>query len=251
MRRDSPSPSEPVSELRKVKIVECGERLVDFTVECPGLVLVSPVYGYTRATLVRRSVAEKLNRAIEALPEGYGIGIIEGWRPRYVQRRMYNTNWLRFKNLHPDWSDLQLRRVVNRFTHPPEAAAPPPHSSGGAVDVVLIDAEGIRLDHSSPYKPFDPRNYPTGCAGLSDLARRHREILGRALLAAGFTNYPSEYWHWSYGDQGWAYRGGHPHAIYGPILDPEGWTPVAADDVDEPLARLWAAGPGSGYPKPP
>ena len=43
------------------------------------------------------------------------------------------------------------------------------------------------------------------------------------MSSTGLTNYPSEYWHWSYGDQGWAYRGGHPAALYG-MIEPPGWT---------------------------
>lgn len=267
MRR--PSPTEPVAELKRVPIRENGEPMVDFSIVCPELVIASPVYRYTRATLVRATIAKMLNRAAEAIPRGYRLGILEGWRPNYIQRRMYLTQWIRFKQLHPDWSDLQLRRVVNRFTHPHDAKAPPPHASGGAVDVMLVDADGQRLDHSSPYKVFDPKNYSHDCPGLSDIARKHRQILREAMLHGGMTNYPSEYWHWSYGDQGWAYRGSHApgvplspappvpslgqspqgFAIYGPIFTPEGWTPVAEDDNDEPLERLWGGGVGSGFPR--
>jgi D-alanyl-D-alanine dipeptidase len=159
------------------------------------------------------------------------------------------TQLLRFRKLHPDWTDLQLRRVVNRFTHPPEGPAPPPHSSGGAVDVMLVDEAGNRIDHYSPYEPFDPKSYAMDSKGLSPDALRNRAILREALTSSGLTNYPSEYWHWSYGDQGWAYRRGHPRAIYGPLDSPEGWTPIAEDDVDEPLVRLWGAGKGSGFPR--
>jgi D-alanyl-D-alanine dipeptidase len=69
---------------------------------------------------------------------------------------------------------------------------------------------------------------------LGEAAALHRRILSDAILPTGITNYPSEYWHWSYGDQGWAYRGGHPHAIYGPVT-PTGYVPPEGDDVDEPL----------------
>jgi D-alanyl-D-alanine dipeptidase len=224
---------------------------VDYSAHCPGLVIAKPVYQYTRATFVRKSVAEMLNKAVAALPKGYRLGIIEGWRPRYIQRRMYVTQWARFKKLHPDWSDVQLRRVVNRFTHPADSRVPPPHSSGGAVDVMVVDEAGERLDHSSPYKVFDPRNYPAAAQGLSETAERNRAILREALEASGMTNYPSEYWHWSHGDQGWAYRGGHPQAIYGPIDAPEGWRPVPEDDLDEPLVRMWGADAGSGFPRLP
>lgn len=249
MPPDRPSPTEPVSELRKIKIVECGEPLVDFLKECPGLILAKPVFDYTRATLVRESVAGMLNKVVAALAEGCRLGIVEGWRPRYIQRRMHLTQTMRFKKLHPDWSDLHIRRVVNRYTHPHDAKAPPPHASGGAVDVMLVDDNAERIDHSSPYEPFDPKCYPAFVQGLSPEAERNRAILREAMLSAGFTNYPSEYWHWSYGDQGWAYRGGHACTIYGPVDAPEGWRPVPEDDVDEALVRLWAGGPKSGFPR--
>jgi len=36
------------------------------------------------------------------------------------------------------------------------------------------------------------------------------------MAAAGFVNYPSEWWHWSYGDRYWAFTTGPSHARYGP-----------------------------------
>jgi len=38
-----------------------------------------------------------------------------------------------------------------------------------------------------------------------------------ALTGAGFTNYPSEWWHWSFGDRYWAVMQRESHAIYGPV----------------------------------
>ena len=32
----------------------------------------------------------------------------------------------------------------------------------------------------------------------------------------GFTNLPSEWWHYDFGDQLWAHYGGHGQALYGP-----------------------------------
>jgi zinc D-Ala-D-Ala dipeptidase len=243
------SPNEPAGELARVPVRECGEPLVDFLKACPGLILAQPIFEYTRATLVRQGVAERLNQAMAALPKGFRLGIVEGWRPMYVQRRMWLTSWIRFQNLHPEWSEVQRKRVVNRFVAPPDAKAAPPHSTGGAVDVYLVDESGERLDHSSPFEVFDPKNYPAHVKGLSETAQRHRRILREAMLEGGLTNYPSEWWHWSYGDQGWAYRGGEPHAVYGRIAHPEGWEPIAEDEVDEPLVRLRAGGERSGFPK--
>jgi D-alanyl-D-alanine dipeptidase len=228
------SPHEPVSQLRRIRIVENGEELIDFLEHCPGLLLDRSHFRYRRETLLRRSVAERLCQAEQALPAGVRLAVIEGWRPPHIQRRMYLFTWLRFKEQHPDWSDVTLRRVVNRFSAPLDPRVPPPHTTGGALDVMLADAEGNLLDHTSPFDPWDPKCAALEAAGLSATARRTREILATALRSTGLTNYPSEFWHWSYGDQGWAYRGGHPHAIYRAI-EPAGYLPNPDEDIDAPL----------------
>ena len=231
------SAAEPVSALRYVPIRESGEVLVDFLALCPKLVLDRPRFHYRRETLLRKSVAEKLCVAANALPDGFMLAIIEGWRPPYIQRRMYRTVWEMFAKDHPEWSDTKLRRTVNRFTAPLDSRVPPPHTTGGAVDVVLADESGKMVDQNSPYDWLDPHGFPSDAPNLNPEARRHRDILAAALSSSGLTNYPSEYWHWSYGDQGWAYRGNYPNALYGPT-QPPGWTPAPADDVDEALEFL-------------
>src|SRR5262249_48323751 len=146
--------------------------------------------------------------------------------------------------LHPEWGDTQLKRVVNRYVAPPDAVVPPPHSTGGAIDIFLVDGNGNRLDQHSPYEPFDPRSYLFNPPGLTPEALRNRTLLREALLGTGLTNYPSEWWHWSYGDQGWAYRAGDGRAaIYGRLDQPVEWIPVAEDDNDEPLLRLYSGDP--------
>lgn len=45
---------------------------------------------------------------------------------------------------------------------------------------------------------------------------RAEAVLGTALASAGLVNYPSEWWHWSYGDRYWALATGTSSALYGP-----------------------------------
>ena len=47
-------------------------------------------------------------------------------------------------------------------------------------------------------------------------ARHNRNLLARAMGGAGFVNYPTEWWHWSYGDRYWALISKADSAIYGP-----------------------------------
>ncbi len=42
-------------------------------------------------------------------------------------------------------------------------------------------------------------------------------MLIAALTGAGLTHYPSEWWHWSFGDRYWAVMRDQSHAIYGPV----------------------------------
>jgi D-alanyl-D-alanine dipeptidase len=228
------STHEPVTQLRRVRIVECGEPLVPYIGVDERIIEGKPRWKYTRAHLLRQGVVDRLASAAAALERGYKLAIIEGWRPPHIQRRMYQAAWERWRTRHPDWSEQTLRRVVNRFTAPPSDIVPPPHSTGGALDVVLASADGEELDMSSPFEARDPACYPVNVRGLTKTAVANRKILQAALNAGGITNYPSEYWHWSYGDQGWAYRGGHEFAVYGRAA-PDGYSAPVEDDTD---ARL-------------
>jgi zinc D-Ala-D-Ala dipeptidase len=226
-------PTEPTSELRHISIRECGEPLVDFLQACPALVLDRPRFNYRRETLLREGACERLCRAAAALPGGYRIGVIEGWRAPFIQRRMFQAVWAQFRERFPDLPDDELRVIVEQFSAPMDEEVPPPHTTGGAVDLWLFGPDGP-CDMNSPFDWKDHHGFAFDAEGISDAARRHRDILAEALTAGGLTNYPSEYWHWSYGDQGWAYRGGHPHAVYGAV-EPTNWHPDPADVSDHPL----------------
>jgi D-alanyl-D-alanine dipeptidase len=113
---------------------------------------------------------------------------------------------------------------------------PPPHTTGAAFDLALFH-DGEAADVHTPYEWQDPQGFAFQAEGLTDLARFNRDVLAGAFEGTGITNYPSEYWHWSYGDQGWAYRGGHPHALYAAV-EPVGWKPEARDAIDAPLELI-------------
>jgi len=227
--------AEPVTELKRIPIRENGEPLVDFTTLCPELRLITSRFVYRRETVIRRSVAEMLCRANDhLLTKGFRLAIVEGWRPPFIQKRMYAAALKRWQSRHPEWTEVKLRRVANQFTAPPSRRVPPPHTTGGAVDLFLADRNGKPLDHVAPYKDGDPKGFYFAAPGLDGESQRARELLAEALIPTGLTNYPSEFWHWSFGDQGWAYRGGHAAALFGSI-EPEGWLPDPADVKDEPL----------------
>lgn len=208
-----------MTRLRAVPIEDNGEPLVDprslsqrirFSEKHPKFLELNN----KRTPRVRRRVAEMLAQAAESLPKGIDIEIIEGFRPLAQQRLMYHHLREEFRAKHPEWNAATLNRVTNTMSAPPGDKSPPPHTTGAAVDLFLVDAKtGEPLDMTSPFD-MDEKSAPTITNGLSTLARKNRKLLVETLEAAGLTNYAGEWWHWSYGDQGWALRTSALKAIY-------------------------------------
>jgi D-alanyl-D-alanine dipeptidase len=208
---------ESLRALNRIRIVDSGEPLVDFIALCPSLRFAEthPLFEYERARLLRVSVAEMLCKAQDLLPAGLFLQIVEGWRSPEAQRMMYRATYDEYRRRHPDWPEAMLRRQTNRFSAPPEARTPPPHTTGGAVDLHLVDAQGQMLDMTSPFDLHDRGSAAMTARGLSENARKNRALLAQVLTAVGLTNYASEWWHWEYGTSAWALRTGRDTAIYG------------------------------------
>ena len=209
---------EPLTKLRAVPIHDSGEPLLDpcglsqrvqFADKHPRFP------DMQRTPRVRKRVAEMLAQAADSLPDGIDLVIIEGFRPIAQQRFMYEEIKADFAKRHPEWNKATLHRVVNTLSAPPDDVCPPPHSTGGAVDVGLIRiADGDWLDMTSPFG-MDETSAPADFYGISDQAKANRNTLFQSLENAGLTNYRGEWWHWSYGDSGWALRVGAKEALYG------------------------------------
>jgi zinc D-Ala-D-Ala dipeptidase len=160
---------------------------------------------------VRSGVADLLARAQTYLPDGYQLQLKEGWRPIWVQERLWQVNLDRLRASRPDLAEDELHQVNTRLVAPPGIA--PPHSTGGAIDVILLrhgDCADMGWGFNQPGEGASTA-YP-----VSEPARRNRDLLVYAMDAAGFVNYPPEWWHWSYGDRYWAFQTIHETALYGP-----------------------------------
>ncbi len=209
--------SEPLRLLAKVPIRECGEPIIRVEPKSSRLILQCK-FPYVRARLVGM-----LEHGARLLPEGWQLLVTTAYRPREEQRKAYEILLAKLKAEHPQWPPSVLKRQLNRFLAPVEGKVPAPHCTGGAVDVRPLGPDGQELDMISPSQT-ELAVSRTDSPKLSPAARRNREMLWKAMTAAGFTNYRGEWWHWSFGDSGWALRLGKPYAIYG-LVDLEGLTP--------------------------
>ncbi len=214
-------PAEDQDELDGVPIEDNGEPLVDFLAMCDSDRLIlspaHPVFEFPRVHLLRQSVARMICEAARNLPDGLRLQVVEGYRPIAVQRAMFRHALEQARAKMPDADDVTIAREAGRYSAPPDAITPPPHLTGGAVDLEIIGAEGVRLDFTSPFDLLDNAQAAFDAPGISEEARRNRELLQSVLEPTGLTNYADEWWHWSYGDNGWALRVGAPNAIYDKI----------------------------------
>jgi len=214
---------EDQDELDAVVIKDNGEPLVDFLGLSPKLIAAveHPVYDFPRTHIVRKSVANMLAQAADALPDGLFLSVFEGYRPIQVQRAMFNSSLQVVSDQHPHLTPVERELEAGRRSAPPDAITPPPHITGGAVDVEIADANGKILDFWSPYERSDWRQASPNAKGLSEEAMKNRALLKSILEPTGLTNYVDEWWHWSYGDNGWALRVNAPHALYNRVELPE------------------------------
>lgn len=208
-------------EVKKIEVQDNKEKLVDLLMECPEI-LVDQNRSYAQSyspsiSLLRSSVAQKLVIAQENLPAGIKFKIIEGYRPVEVQRKIFDEQIGLLSKHHPDWSKEKLREEAVLFVAPPESI--PPHSTGGALDLTLIDESGEELEMGTKLNDEYSEKTYTLSLNISSEATKNRQILINALETGGFVNYPAEWWHWSYGDQYWAFVKKEPFAVYGSIKE--------------------------------
>jgi D-alanyl-D-alanine dipeptidase len=154
-----------------------------------------------------------LNEAAKSLPRGYYLSLTEGWRPLERQRLIYEFLTKSYLEINPDATYTQLRRTINRWAAPVDQKAPPGHCTGAATDVYLVDKHNEPYDTTSPFTRF--QSAPTYVYGLTPDAQDNRTMLVEAMLGAGFSNCRDEWWHYSYGDAGWAVRTGRKRCFYG------------------------------------
>jgi D-alanyl-D-alanine dipeptidase len=218
--------SDPV--VPAVPVAEAGERLVDLRRLGELRLdrrLADPDGWYA---LIREGLADRLLSARKRLPGGLDLLLVEAYRPPAQQAALFEGYRDRLAALHPDWPPERAHVEASRYVSPPEVA---PHGTGGAVDLTLCTAEGIELDLGTAVNdsPYDSANRCfTDAPGLTVEQRENRTVLVAALEGVGLVNYPTEWWHWSYGERYWALLSGAKAARYGP---------VAAQPVSQRSAR--------------
>ena len=164
----------------------------------------TPIAGYRSATLwLTRPAVDALAHAQGQL-RAYGLTlcVFDGYRP--VRAVQHFLRWaempcddVRRARFYPriDKQDLFQRGYLARQSS---------HSRGSTVDLTLAcGASHTELDMGTAFDVFDVRSHTHAGAevGITTQQRANRLLLGAVMAAAGFDNFPMEWWHFTLRDE--------------------------------------------------
>lgn len=166
----------------------------------------NPSYNsiYTRET-----VHGMLKLAATFLPKEIAIVAFAAHRPIEVQKKLINIFANKYikdntdKTGHkPTWEEAINH--ARTYVADPDVTVPP-HCCGAALDVQLKNLSTNKyLDFGSEINLDDEISF-LHSKKVSEVAYSNRMLLLEVMLKAGFASYYYEWWHYSYGDQTWAW----------------------------------------------
>ncbi|MGV8171867.1 MAG: M15 family metallopeptidase [Candidatus Woesearchaeota archaeon] len=215
-------------DLENMMIIDCGERLFDIDRFVKAKILMSQArreYQGEDKLYARKTVCNMLSEASKRLPSNYSFAIFDAHRPVEYQQKRFESLYKKIRDDNPGLNEDEVRAKTFIYIFPPsmDLKTPPPHSTGGAIDLSIIDDKGELLDMGTAYGEFGERTY-TYSSKISPVQKRNRQKLINIMTSAGFANYPGEWWHFMYGDREWAAYTGKPYAIY---------TRISANDIEK------------------
>lgn len=202
-------------ELMGVRIVESGEKLVDlgefsaFVVDMEET--ARSMQGLAPGVCFIRETPARMLLAAQRLLGGKRFLIRDGYRTMATQKELYRQVLEETRAAHPDWDQSQLETETDRWVANPKVV--PPHTTGGALDLTIVDEAGKELDMGNPINTVGEASYMMSDA-ITAAARENRDLFIKVMCESGFVGNPREWWHWSYGDRRWAKTMGTA-AIYG------------------------------------
>ncbi|WP_169923527.1 M15 family metallopeptidase [Xenorhabdus innexi] len=205
---ESHEPLEIVSETDKIKLQP--------------VYFLAGINGAVEYCAVRRSVAEKLRQASRLLPSHLGLLVLDGWRSWETQFALQEKTRAKIAEQYSQLSIEEQKELLEQFVAPAPTEQNPvsPHLTGGSVDVTLFDiASGNALFMGTEFDEVDDLSYTAALEQEPETnmpAVLYRRVLYHAMIQAGFTNLPTEWWHYDYGNASWAFYK-NDRAIYGAV----------------------------------
>jgi D-alanyl-D-alanine dipeptidase len=212
-----------ITPFHTIQIEECCEPLIQIPKD---EFAQDPVYfrnGWSSREefYIREGVLEKLYRIQVRLAGNYSFLIFDPWRSRKVQGRIFEYYNQKIRSENEGKSEDELKVLVATFVSPAnDMSKIPPHSTGGAIDLTLIDSNGDPIDVGSPFDDTTEKAATNFFEGKDSIINGNRQRLLDIMAAEGFVNYPDEWWHFDCGTQLGQLNSNDPKpAIYGEVSD--------------------------------
>lgn len=175
--------------------------------------------------LIRKEALEKLLLACVLLPQGLSFKIWDAYRTWRLQNELYyvyKPDIIKQFNLN-ELSIEDQKRIISNYVSIPnkDETLPPLHTTGGSIDLTITNlATGKDLDLGVGFDDFsnltNTASYENN--NTDEIVKNNRRLLYNVMIEAGFTNLPSEIWHYDYGNRAWGYYKKKP-AIYNGVLE--------------------------------
>ena len=138
--------------------------------------LKAKVYDCAECLLRLKTVQSLIKANNSFMKLGYKIKIFDCYRPLDIQKKMW--------------------KIVSNPSYVADPSKGSIHNRGGAVDITLVDLNGVALNMGTKFDFFGVQashNY----SNLSKKIKDNRELLKRVMLLNGFNSLDSEWWHYN------------------------------------------------------
>ncbi len=222
----------------KIPIKDNGEKLIaipsclKFFDPHPYSHLGAPYKDKSSIWKLREEVVNRLVKVHDYLisKSSFNLLIYDSWRPLEVQEFMFKRAILlecKKSDIDISFENIKtypsiIKKVEKFWAYPSyDTRCPPPHSTGGALDVCLSDKDGNLVEMGSMVDQMDETSNPYFYANIKNeeaiIWNSRRNLLREIMTKFGFAQHPNEWWHFSYGDQLWAWKNKKANALYGKI----------------------------------
>jgi len=142
---------------------------------------------------LHREAAAALERAVAWLAQrapGHTLLVLDALRPQRVQQQLWDAL---------EGTDLRLYLA--------DPARGSIHSYGMALDLTILDRDGVELDMGTGFDDMTELSHPAledgflRAGALSEAQVAHRRLLREAMFQAGFVGINTEWWHFDCGDR--------------------------------------------------
>lgn len=174
------STNENYNEIKDTVFVNLKEYSKDFIYDMkyatPDNFLKAKVYDCAECLLRLKTVKALIKANTTFVKMGFKIKLFDCYRPLDIQKRMWE--------------------IVPNPSYVANPSKGSIHNRGGAVDITLVDSNGVELDMGTPFDFFGieaSHNY----TDLSQKIKENRLLLKIIMTENGFNSFDSEWWHYN------------------------------------------------------